>query len=376
MAAHTARPGPSKVYFADMSASQKHGLLDKLALLFARAGLGDCIAADDLVAVKVHFGEPGNTAFLPPIYARTVVEEIKKRGGKPFLTDANTLYKGHRQNAVDHTAAAIANGFAFATVGAPIVIADGLWGRDYRSVTVPGAEHCRDVKIGSAVVEADAMIVVTHFKGHMAMGFGGTFKNVGMGLGARSAKQVMHSDLTPEVDPDKCTECGDCVKFCPVECITLEPKAVIDREVCIGCGECTATCRYGAIAIQWSSDSTSIQARVVDHFAGAVAGKEGKVGYLSFVMSVTPDCDCWQYADAPVIADQGILASTDPVAIEQASWDLVTAAPALAGSRLGGKAVDEKFAALHGVDPGPLLGYAEKLGLGTREYELVKVPRG
>lgn len=377
----------AKVYMADMSAAHKQGLLDKLPKLLSKIGLDDLVDEGDLVAVKLHFGEPGNTAFLSPVYARAVVKETVKRGGRPFLTDANTLYKGHRQNAADHIAAAMANGFSYATVGAPIIIADGLWGRDYRTIEVPSAKHCREVKIASAAVEADAMIVVTHFKGHMAMGFGGTFKNVGMGFGARGAKQVMHSDLTPEVDPGKCTECGDCVSFCPASCIALEPKAVIDREVCIGCGECTATCRYGAIAIQWSTDAASIQERVVEHFAGAVAGKEGKVGYLSFVMSVTPDCDCWQYADAPIVADQGILASTDPVAIEQASWDLVTAAAALPGSKLGGAGAGpggdgpggpgrDKFAELHGVDSGRLLQYAVELGLGTRSYDLVKVPRG
>lgn len=363
-----------RVYFADMIASQKRGLLDKLSLLFARAGFAGLIAADDLVAIKVHFGELGNTAFLSPIYARAVVEEVRKRGGHPFLTDANTLYKGRRQNAVDHIETALANGFAYATVKAPVIIADGLRGRDYGVVKVPDAKHCREVKIASAVLQADALVVLTHFKGHMAMGFGGTFKNVGMGLGARSAKQVMHSDLVPEVDAERCTRCGECVDFCPVACITLAPSAIIDRETCIGCGECTATCRYGAIATQWSTDSTSIQERVVEHFAGAVKGKEGKVGYLTFVMSVTPDCDCWQFADAPIVADQGILASTDPVAIEQAAWDLVTAAPPLPASRLGGSAAPEKFEALHGVDPGPILDYAVNLGLGSRKYELVRVP--
>lgn len=373
----------SKVYYADMCASQKAGLLEKVAALFGRAGLSACVDEGDLVAVKVHFGELGNTGYLSPIYARTIVEEVRKRGGKPFLTDANTLYKGKRQNAVDHIETALANGFGFTTVQAPLIIADGLWGKDYRTIEIAGlgagiagGTHCTEVKIGAAAVEADAMIVVTHFKGHMAMGFGGAFKNVGMGLGARSAKQVMHSDLAPEVTAEKCTRCGDCVKWCPVACIRLAPTAVIDRDVCIGCGECTATCRYGAIAIKWSDESegTGLQERVVEHFAGAVADKDGKVGYMNFLIDVTPDCDCWQFADAPIVADIGVLASTDPVAIDQASLDLVNAAPPAANSKLADTDAPDKFVALHGVDPTPLLSYAEKLGLGSREYELITLP--
>jgi hypothetical protein len=367
---------PSKVYYADMCASQKAGLLEKVSALFVRAGLSACVDEGDLVAVKVHFGELGNTGYLSPIYARTIVGEITRRGGKAFLTDANTLYKGGRQNAVDHIQTALANGFGFSSVGAPLIIADGLWGKDYRTVELEGEMRCSEVKIGAAAVEADAMIVVTHFKGHMAMGFGGAFKNVGMGLGARSAKQVMHSDLAPEVTAEKCTRCGDCVKWCPVSCITLAPTAVIDRDVCIGCGECTATCRYGAIAIEWSDDSGGIglQERVVEHFAGAVADKAGKVGYMNFLINVTPDCDCWQFADAPIVADIGVLASTDPVAIDQASLDLVNAAPPSANAKLAGSDAPDKFEALHGVDPTPLLAYAEKLGLGSRDYELVTLP--
>lgn len=363
----------SKVFFADTRASQKEGLLEKVSALFERAGLRDCIAEGDLVAVKVHFGELGNTAFLSPVFVRQVVEDIKAGGGKPFLTDSNTLYRGHRQNAVDHIENAIANGFGYSTVGAPVLIADGLWGRDQRAIALERGTHCQEVKIGSAVVDADALVVLTHFKGHMAMGFGGVFKNVGMGLGSRSAKQVMHSDLTPEVDADACTRCGDCVKWCPVDAIELAPTAVIDQDTCIGCGECTATCRFGAIAIKWDSDEASIQERVVEHFAGVVAGKEGKVGYMTFVLDVTPDCDCWRFSDAPVIADIGVLASTDPVAIERAALDLVNAAPPLAGARLEGSTEPDKFEAMHGVDTEHLFRHAVALGLGESDYELVRI---
>jgi uncharacterized Fe-S center protein len=365
----------SKVYFVDSAVSQKKSVLARLSVLFKRAGLDACVSEGDLVAVKVHFGELGNTAYLSPIYARTVIADIRELGGKPFLTDSNTLYKGHRQNGVDHLETALANGFGYATVNAPLVIADGIWGRDYRTVTVDGAVHCPEVKIGAAAVDADSMIVLTHFKGHMAMGFGGTFKNVGMGLGARAAKQVMHSDLRPDVDAPTCTRCGDCVKFCPASAIVLGAEsAVIDMDACIGCGECTATCRYGAIAVKWETEAADLQRRVAEHFAGAVKGKEGKVGYVSFIISVTPDCDCWQFTDPPFVGDIGILASTDPVALDQAAFDLVTAALPLAGSRIADLAPGEdKFLALHGVDGTAVLEHAETLGLGSRDYELVRL---
>jgi uncharacterized Fe-S center protein len=365
----------SRVYFVDSSASQKKSVLDKLSTLFVRAGLADCVSEDDLVAVKVHFGELGNTGYLSPIYARTIVAEIRKLGGKPFLTDSNTLYKGHRQNAVDHIETALANGFGYSTVDAPVVIADGLWGRDHRTVKVEGAVHCPEVKIGAAAVDADAMIVLTHFKGHMAMGFGGTFKNVGMGLGARSAKQVMHSDLRPDVDAPTCTRCGDCVKSCPASAIVIGAEsAIIDLEACVGCGECTATCRYGAIAVMWETEAADLQRRVAEHFAGAIKGKEGKVGYVTCVISVTPDCDCWQFTDPPFVADIGMLASADPVALDQAALDLVTAAPPLASSRIADLAPGEdKFLALHGVDGTAVLDHAVALGLGSRDYELVRL---
>lgn len=364
----------SKVYYSDMRASQKEGLLEKLSLLFTKSGIGGCIEEGDIVAVKIHFGELGNTGFLSPVYAREVIADIKRQGGKPFLTDSNTLYKGQRQNSVDHLECALANGFGYATVGAPLIIADGLWGRDYRSIPIEGGKHCTEVKIGAAAVDADALVVLTHFKGHMSMGFGGVFKNVAMGLGARAGKQVMHSDLRPDIDAEKCTRCGDCVKWCPVGAITLAPTAVIDEQTCIHCGECTATCRYGAIAVKWETEEASIQERVVEHFAGVVRDKEGKVGYITFLTSITPDCDCWRFTDAPVVADLGILASTDPVAIEQAALDMVNAAPPLANSLLAGSDAPDKFEAMHGVKTEALFAHAVALGLGSREYELVKVP--
>ena len=361
--------------FRSMRSTMKRSMIERAGKLLVRAGLAEAIDEGDLVAVKLHFGEQGNTGFVHPVYLREVVRRIREAGGKPFLTDANTLYRGERANAVDHLACAIHNGFSFATVDAPLVIADGLDGREAVDVPVAG-KHFDSVRIGSAAVHADAMVVVTHVKGHEATGFGGALKNVGMGLGCRSAKQRMHADFRPEVTAEECTACARCVKWCPVGAITIGPDrvATIDYEVCYGCGECVAACPYGAITTQWKTDATMIQEKIVEHVVGALAGKEGKVVYLSFVTAVSPDCDCWSFSDAPIVPDQGMLASTDIVAIEQAAYDLVTAAPGLSGSRGEGMAAGEdKFSVITGVDGTRAIAYAEEMGLGSRGYELVTI---
>jgi uncharacterized Fe-S center protein len=361
------------VYFAPVRSVKKRSMVDRAGALLDRAGLGDAIATDDLVAVKLHFGETGNTGFVHPIFVREVVARIKKHGGKPFLTDANTLYSGDRGNAVDHIRCAIQHGFGFATVEAPIVIADGIDGRDAVDVPIAG-EHFDSVRIGAAAVRADAMVVVTHFKGHEAAGFGGALKNVGMGLGCRSAKQRMHADFSPQVTEDTCTACGRCVKRCPVQAIVIGPDrvAMIDHETCYGCGECVAACPSGAIAVQWAQAPGALQEKIVEHAMGALAGKEGKVVYLTFVNAISPDCDCWSFSDAPIVGDIGVLASTDIVAIDQAAYDLVTAAVGLPGTRGEGLAAGvDKFTAVSGVDGTTVIGYAEKMGLGTTDYELV-----
>jgi uncharacterized Fe-S center protein len=351
-------------------------MIGRAGALLERAGLKDAIFDKDLVAVKLHFGEEGNTGFVHPIHVREVVRRIKDAGGRPFLTDANTLYRGQRANAVDHLECALHNGFSYATIEAPLVIADGLDGRDAVDVPISGGRHFESVRIGSAAVYADAMVVVTHVKGHEATGFGGAIKNVGMGLGCRSSKQRMHADFRPEVTAEKCTACKRCVQWCPVGAIVISSGkvAVVDSEVCYGCGECVAACPYGAIATQWKTTPEALQEKIVEHVMGAVAGKDNKVLYLSFVTAVSPDCDCWSFSDAPIVPDIGVLASSDIVAIDQASYDLVSAATGLPGSRGEGMPAGvDKFTAITGVDGARAMAYAEEMGLGSREYELVTV---
>jgi uncharacterized Fe-S center protein len=365
----------AQVFFAPVRSTKKRSMISRVGTLLERAGLADAIAEGDLVAVKLHFGETGNTGFVSPVYLREVVARIKAHGGKPFLTDANTLYSGQRANGVDHIECAIRNGFSFATVEAPIVIADGIDGREAVDVAIQ-AKHFDTVRIGSAAVHADAMVAVTHVKGHEATGFGGALKNVGMGLGCRSAKQRMHADFTPDVLADKCTACRRCERRCPVGAIVVGPEriAVVDFETCYGCGECVAACSFGAIGIQWKTTPEALQEKIVEHVMGAVAGKEGKVVYLSFVNAVSPDCDCWDFSDAPIVGDIGVLASTDIVAIDKAAYDLVTAAVGLPGTRGEGLAAGtDKFTKVTGVDGTAAIRYAQECGLGTSDYELITV---
>lgn len=367
----------SKVYFANLRAKREQdSLLHKVGRLFDRAGLGGCIAPDDLTAVKVHFGERGNTSFLRPIYLRQVVDRVKAAGGKPYLCDSNTLYLGSRHNAVDHLNTAIQNGFAYAVVDAPLVIADGLRGKDFREVEV-GLKHFQTVRLSANLVAADSLIVVSHVKGHAVSGFGAAIKNLSMGGASRGGKQLMHSSLLPEVLPKKCKGCGVCARWCPGNAIVIaEGRAVIDSEKCLGCGECPVNCQHGAIKIQWGEESRNVQERMVEYVYGYHKEHPGKIGYLSFIMDVAPDCDCMPWSDAPIVPDVGILASTDPIAIDQAALDLVSSQPGFEASALKtnhapGK---DKFQGVHeDVDPTVTLEYGRSIGLGNREYELIEV---
>jgi len=367
------------VQFAPIRSEHTRSMLERITIALKRAGIEEVISAGDKVAIKVHFGELGNTGFVSSIYTREVVRLVKELGGKPFVTDANTLYSGMRSNAIDHIQCALENGFAYATIGAPIIIADGLDGHDATEVAIDGL-HFDSVKIGSAAVEADAMVVISHVKGHEAAGFGGALKNIGMGLGCRSAKQRMHSGVKPEVRPEACINCGKCISWCSQHCIETrmgtdgKRSSWIDSERCIGCGECVAACAYGAIEINWASDPESFLERMVEHAAGALANKRDKTIFLSFMTNISPDCDCFPSSDAPLVGDIGVLAARDAVAIDQAAYDLVAAAPGLPGSR-GEDSVagDDTFMSLHGVNGAHQMDYGEQLGLGTRRYELKKV---
>jgi hypothetical protein len=360
----------SKVVFA--SAKGKHkSLIEKTKEVFEQAGLAEFIKEGDLVAIKVHFGERGNTAYLRPIYARCVVEKIKEAGGKPFLVDTNTLYVGTRGNACDHLITAIQNGFDYAVTGAPLIIGDGLTGKDYVTVAIDG-EYLKEAKIASAIYHADALIALTHFKGHELTGFGGAIKNVGMGSGSRSAKQVMHSDVLPEIVMEKCNGCGKCIEWCPAQAIRVASSAQIDQERCLGCGECTVTCPVQAIEISWKTEPDIAQKKIAEYAAAVVINKPKKVGFMNFLLDITPDCDCWGWSDVSIVADIGVVASTDIVAVDQASLELLNK-EAFEGKNRPREVGLDLLRQITGIDGTVQLAHAERLGLGSRKYQLIKI---
>ena len=249
----------SKVYFIDMRATTKENFIAKIGRLMQTAGIATIIDQRDLTAVKIHFGETGNAAFIRPVYIRKVVEVLKQAGGVPFLTDANTLYAGTRGDAPHHLSTAIANGFAYSVVQAPLVIADGLRGKNETAVAIDQKRFSL-VYIGTDVVEADALVSVAHFKGHELSGFGGTIKNVGMGCASRKGKLAQHSGLSPKISGEQCIGCGECVEHCSQHAIAMaDEKAAIDADACIGCGECILICPNAAIEVQWNESIPQFQ---------------------------------------------------------------------------------------------------------------------
>ena len=369
----------SKVYFTTFRCPGKENLLKKFRRLAETAGIGDIDMQDKFVAVKMHFGEPGNIAYLRANYAKALCDLIKEKGGKPFLTDSNTLYIGRRSNALDHLEAAYENGFNPLSTGCHVIIADGLKGDDEVAVPVNG-EYVQKAYIGRAVMDADVVISLTHFKGHESTGFGGALKNIGMGCGSRAGKMEQHADGKPQVDADACRGCRRCAKECGSDAISyVNKKAVIDYDKCKGCGRCIGACSFDAI---YSPDDAAVETldRKMAEYAHAVCyGRP--CFHVSLVQDISPNCDCHGENDAPILPDIGMFASFDPVALDQACADACLAAQALPHSQLSDNLESEGWEHHHDnfKDSNPniewkaTLEQAEKIGMGTRQYELKRV---
>ena len=367
----------SKVYFADLRADMHENLQQKLTRLMKTAGMGDIDFQDKFVAIKLHFGEPGNLAFLRPNWARTVADFVKERGGKPFLTDCNTLYVGGRKNALDHMDSAMLNGFNPMTTGCQIIIGDGLKGSDEVEVPVVGGEYVKNAKIGRAVMDADVFISLTHFKGHEEAGFGGCLKNIGMGCGSRAGKMEQHNAGKPHVAQKHCIGCGQCRKICAHGAPIIENgKAHIDHDKCVGCGRCIAVCPKDAVRIDWDESTTNLNCKIAEYTKAVVDGRP--CFHISLVIDVSPNCDCRPENDMAIVPNVGMFASFDPVALDMACVDAVNAQTPLRGSAADdahAKAhVHDHFQRLHpDTNWRSCLEHGEKIGIGTRDYELIKI---
>ena len=391
---------PSKVYFCDLHTRMGNGLPNKLKRLIKAAGIGQIDFENKFVAIKMHLGEPGNLSYLRPNYARAVVDVVRELGGKPFITDCNTLYVGGRKNALDHLDSAYANGFNPFQTGCHTIIADGLRGLDEVEVPVEGGEYVKNAKIGRALMDADVVISLTHFKGHEQAGFGGAMKNLGMGGGSRAGKMEQHAAGKPSVSQKRCIGCRQCEKICAHSAFSFDQThehefangkvrevhvASIDHDKCVGCGRCIAVCNQDAIRPDYDQAVEVLNYKIAEYTKAIVDGRP--CFHISLAIDVSPNCDCHDENDKPIVGDIGFFASFDPVALDQACIDAVQAAAALPDTEythmrdkleeageLDEAHANDKFHITHpDTDWKSCIDHAEMIGIGTHKYELIRV---
>ena len=372
----------AKVYFTDFrTKANGDGLPTKLKNLVKKAGIADLDLDGKFVAIKMHFGELGNISYLRPNYARAIVDVVKELGGKPFLTDCNTLYPGSRKNALEHLYCAWENGFTPLTVGCPILIGDGLKGTDEVEVPVEGGEYVETAKIGRAVMDADVFISLNHFKGHEMTGFGGAIKNIGMGCGSRAGKCEQHISGKIEIDPELCRGCLRCQGQCANGALSFdkeEKKMVVKTENCLGCGRCIAACNFDAISSTDFHAPQLLNYKMAEYAKAVIDGRPNF--HISLVLDISPNCDCHPENDAPILPNIGMFVSKDPLALDQACVDACLAATPMPGSQLYDRMHSHDFHDHHDhfknstpeSEWKSCLEHAEKIGIGSREYELVK----
>ena len=372
----------SKVYFTSFRTRLGEGLPHKLQRFLKAAGIGEIDMSGKFVAIKMHFGELGNIAYLRPNYAKAVADLIKELGGIPFLTDCNTLYPGSRKNAIEHLYCAWENGFTPLSAGCPVIIADGLKGTDDVEVPVEGGEYVKSAKIGRAIMDADVFISLSHFKGHEMTGFGGAIKNIGMGCGSRAGKKEQHSNGKASIDEAACRGCRQCLKECANDALHFDAEARkmrINQDNCVGCGRCVGACNFDAISFANDAAISELNCRMAEYTKAVVDGRPQF--HISLVLDISPYCDCHPENDAPILPDIGMFCSTDPLALDQACVDACLKAQPLPDSVLGDHMREEGFCDHHDhfVNTTPeseyqtCLAHAEKIGLGSREYDLIEV---
>ena len=370
----------SVVYFTDFRTKLGEGLPTKLKRMLKEAGIDKIDMNKKFVAIKMHFGELGNLSFLRPNYAKAIADIVKEKGGRPFLTDCNTLYPGSRKNALEHLYCAWENGFTPMTVGCPVIIGDGLKGTDDITVSVEGGEYIKEAKIGRAIMDADIFISLNHFKGHEMAGFGGAIKNSGMGSASRAGKKDQHANGKPKINEKRCTGCKRCLRECANDALEFDSaskKMSINHEKCVGCGRCLGSCNFDAISFSNWAATKDLNLRMAEYAKAVIDGRDNF--HISLVVDISPNCDCHNENDAPILPNIGMFASFDPLALDQACVDACLRQEPLPNSQLADNMAKPEFEDRHDhfenttpeAEYKTCLEHAEKIGIGSRQYELV-----
>jgi hypothetical protein len=280
------------------------------------------------VGIKLHWGERGNHTFLPPDLAKEIVRWLKEMGVSPFVFDTTVLYSGGRRTGKDALATAAEHGYHEEFLGCPVIIADGLDGRDVIEIPA-GYKHFAAVQVAAQVEKADGFVIFSHFKGHMVSCFGGALKNISMGFASRAQKQRMHADVYPELDTGTCSRCGDCVTACPTGAAQFADNGypAYDRKLCIGCAQCIALCPEVALRILWGDDSGAFQEKLVETAAALWKIIKDRTVFINAVVKITTDCDCLPGTHPVIAPDFGFVGGYHPLAIDRASLEIVGAAP-------------------------------------------------
>ncbi|MCR4396431.1 MAG: DUF362 domain-containing protein [Candidatus Saccharicenans sp.] len=352
-----------KVYFIKASREEEAAVIARKArAIYLALGLNEKIEPEDFVALKIHFGEKNNTGHIKPRWLTGIIDEVLKKSQRAFLSDSNTLYVGNRSNSVDHIRLAWEHGFTPDVVKIPVIIADGLVGREKTEVKIEG-QRIQSSRIASAFLHSDVMLCLTHVTGHVQSGVGAAIKNLGMGCASRAGKLDQHSVVHPRVNTKQCRNCGVCIRYCPAEAmVQAESYVMIDDEKCIGCGECLVVCKYGAIKMKWDEDSRRLQEKMAEYALSVKNHFQHKIGFINFILQVTKDCDCMAKNQPAIVEDVGLVGSLDPVAVDRASIDLVL--------KVAGQ---DAFKKGYNIDWSVQLAYGEKIGLGSQKYELVEI---
>ena len=362
----------SKVFFTDLNTGYDGSRINKFENLIKKSEFGKIDLNKKFVAIKIHFGEKGNLSYLRHNYAKVLVDYIKEKGGIPFLTDCNTLYAGYRKHAIEHLETAYANGYLPYSVGCPIIIGDGLKGDDDVEIPING-KYITKAKIGRAIVDADVVVTMSHFKGHELAGIGGAVKNLAMGCASRRGKMEQHCASKPKVIEKDCKGCKFCMSHCGSDAIIFEnKKAKIDQNKCVGCGMCISACRFDAIFANLDEATEVVCEKMVEYAYAAIKDKANY--HFSFAIDITPHCDCHGGNERYVVPDVGFFASADPVAIDNACAEMVNKQPIIQGTLADNDKNRDLFGKMNEITNWKsILEHGKQMKLGNPEYELKKI---